>query len=131
MLERGFSRAKGSKLSDSVIDDKSLYYEKDGVRVVFSTGKENCASMYVGILNEYAGGWDALARVKGKLPNWGQYRTWCWHYLDEGRANWTDEFLKACKSNRTNFVALLDEIATLIQEAYVAMKQVKNELSRT
>ena len=131
MLERGFSRAKGSKLSDSVIDDKSLYYEKDGVRVVFSTEKENCASMYVGILNEYAGGWDALARVKGKLPNWEQYRTWCWHYLDEGRANWTDEFLKACKSNRTNFVALLDEIATLIQEAYVAMKQVKNELSRT
>ena len=127
MSEKGFSRSEGSVLTDTSMDDQSLYYEKDGIRIIFSTEKENCASMYVGIVNKYAGGWNALASVKQKLFNWNQYGIWCWHPLANKYANWNTEFLVLCKRDNTVLSALMNEIATLIQDAYTAMKQVMEE----
>ena len=129
MSEKGFSRSEGSVLTDASVDDQSLFYEKDGIRIIFSTEEKKCASMYVGIVNKYAGGWDDFANVKKKLPTWNQYRIWCWHPLTNRNANWSTEFLMSCKQNNTILSALMNEIATLIQDAYTAMKQVMEKSS--
>ena len=94
------------------------------MKVVFSSEKENCAAIYVGILKKYIGEWDSLDGVKAKLPNWEKYRKWCWHPLSKNHENWSNKFLESCKRDKSILDALLDEVSELIEEAYAAMKQV-------
>ena len=120
----GFSRG-GTELTDASLNETAApYYEKDGVKIIFSSEANNCSEMFVGILNKYVGGWNALASIKAKLPHWEQYWVWCWHRLSKGHLNWNNKFLESCKRNQAILDALKNEVASLIQEAYTVTKQV-------
>ena len=125
MQKEGFSRGRDSVLTDDTCDDVNSYYEKGDMKIVFSSEKKNCAAMYVGVYKNYVGRKWELKWVSARLPDW-EYDDayWCYHLLLEQHRNWSNEFLMSCRREKLVLDALVDEVVSLIQEAYAAMNQV-------
>ena len=119
----GFSRM-GTELTDVSLDENAApYYEKEGVKIIFSSEAKNCSKMFVGVYRGHVGNKSALDRVIKCLPEWESSSWWCWHQLSAEYLNWNDEFLMFCERDRSVLELLTEEILGLIKKAYTATKR--------